>query len=173
MTHIAARRINSSRCDIDRSDHVIVARAARVIAGPGRRQLRERHASHLPSEAHATPHSTKPAPHATVAHAAKSEPAPPTILVSSLTPVSATATSEASPPVATYLTQREAAHYLRVSIAYIRNSDCPKVLLPSGRGRRPLVRYVREDLDTWVKTWRVSRRVSQARSTESLRQAPD
>lgn len=63
-------------------------------------------------------------------------------------------------PVAVYLTQREAAQYLRVSIAYIRNSDCPKVLLPSGRGRRPLVRYLKTDLDAWMQTWRVSRRVS-------------
>lgn len=60
----------------------------------------------------------------------------------------------------TYLTQKEAATLMRVSVAYLRNSDCPKVLLPSGRGRRPLVRYLRKDLDTWMQRWRVARSVS-------------
>lgn len=56
-----------------------------------------------------------------------------------------------------YLTQREAAQYLRVSASYIRSSDCPKVLLPPTRGRRPLVRYLKTDLDAWMRNWRVSR----------------
>lgn len=39
-------------------------------------------------------------------------------------------------------TQKEAAAYLSVSVAYIRNSECPKVLLPgNGPKAKPLVRY--------------------------------
>lgn len=50
------------------------------------------------------------------------------------------------------LTQRQAAGFLKVSISYLRASDCPKVLLP-GRGRRPLVRYRRSDLVAWAARW--------------------
>lgn len=49
------------------------------------------------------------------------------------------------------LTQREAAALLRVSVAYLRASSCPKILLP-GRGDRgkPLVRYLRSDVLAWA-----------------------
>jgi helix-turn-helix protein len=58
-----------------------------------------------------------------------------------------------------YLTQKEAAAYVRVSVGYLRNSSCPKVLLPPGRGRRPLVRYRRDDLDHWMTQRRVAAHV--------------
>ena len=52
------------------------------------------------------------------------------------------------------LTQREAATLLRVSVSYLRASDCPKVLLPSGGPKqKPLVRYRRSDLDAWLEHW--------------------
>lgn len=54
------------------------------------------------------------------------------------------------------LTQREAAALLRVSVSYLRASDCLKVLLP-GRGVRPLVRYRRRELLAWVEHWTARR----------------
>ena len=49
------------------------------------------------------------------------------------------------------LTQREAAALLRVSVAYVRASTCPKLLLPgSGPCGKPLVRYVRSDVLSWA-----------------------
>ena len=53
------------------------------------------------------------------------------------------------------LTQKEAATLLRVSVSYLRQSDCPKLLLP-GRGKRPLVRYYRIDLLAWAAHWRAA-----------------
>ena len=53
-------------------------------------------------------------------------------------------------------TQREAAGYLRVSVAYLRASSCPKVLLPPVRGRKPLVRYDPVDVREWTGNWRVA-----------------
>jgi hypothetical protein len=57
------------------------------------------------------------------------------------------------------LTQKEAAAYLRVSVAYLRRSSCPKVLLPSSKlGGKPLVRYELAD----VKVWKEARRLKKA-----------
>jgi hypothetical protein len=53
-------------------------------------------------------------------------------------------------------TQPEAAAYLNVSVAYLRASSCPKVLLPAVRGRKPLVRYSPEDVRSWIDRWRVA-----------------
>lgn len=61
------------------------------------------------------------------------------------------------------LKQREAAGMLKVSVSYLRASDCPKVLLPS-RGKRKLVRYRRSDLLAWAEKWT-------ARSTIQLQRA--
>ena len=61
------------------------------------------------------------------------------------------------------LTQREAADLLRVSVSYLRASDCPKVLLPSS-GKRPLVRYRESELFAWAEKWT-------ARSTLKLSRA--
>jgi hypothetical protein len=48
------------------------------------------------------------------------------------------------------LTQKEAAKLLRVSVAYLRASNCPKHLLPgNGAQGKPLVRYRRSDVITW------------------------
>lgn len=54
------------------------------------------------------------------------------------------------------LKQKEAAAVLRVSVSYLRASDCPKVLLP-GRGARPLVRYRRRELLAWAEHWTARR----------------
>lgn len=63
----------------------------------------------------------------------------------------------------TLLTQKEAASILRVSVSYLRASDCPKVLLPS-RGKRRLVRYRESEVMAWAERWTV-------RSTIQLRRA--
>jgi hypothetical protein len=50
-----------------------------------------------------------------------------------------------------YLTQRQAAELLQVSVSYLRASNCPKVLLPgNGRRGKPLVRYRMHDLVSWA-----------------------
>lgn len=53
-------------------------------------------------------------------------------------------------------TQPEAAQYLAVSVAYLRASTCPKVLLPAARGQKPLVRYCPADVLAWVRRWRTA-----------------
>jgi hypothetical protein len=63
------------------------------------------------------------------------------------------------------LTQKEAALVLRVSTRYLRNSDCPKVLLPPARGRRPLVRYRRADVMAWADAWSSRASVPQRRAS--------
>ena len=58
-------------------------------------------------------------------------------------------------------TQAEAAYYLGVSARYLRESDCPKVLLPgNGAKGQPLVRYEPGDVKAWkdrLNTKRVGR----------------
>jgi hypothetical protein len=54
-------------------------------------------------------------------------------------------------PADEVLTQREVAALLKVSVAYIRASACPKLLLPgSGARGKPLVRYLRSDVLSWA-----------------------
>ena len=49
------------------------------------------------------------------------------------------------------LTQRQAATYLNVSPRYLRESGCPKLLLPgTGPRQRPLVRYDQADVAAWA-----------------------
>jgi hypothetical protein len=60
---------------------------------------------------------------------------------------------QAAPSLPSELTQREAAHLLRVSVSYLRASSCPKHLLPGNGPRgRPLVRYLRDELLAWATT---------------------
>jgi hypothetical protein len=54
-----------------------------------------------------------------------------------------------------FLTPREAAKMLRVSAGYLRNSDCPKLLLPT-QGKRAIVRYDRADLEAWAEKWKAT-----------------
>ena len=50
-----------------------------------------------------------------------------------------------------FLKQREAAEMLGVSVAWLRASECPKVLLPgNGPKGRPVVRYREKDLLAWA-----------------------
>lgn len=47
--------------------------------------------------------------------------------------------------------QKEAANYLGVSVAYLRASECPKVLLPgNGPAGKPLVRYRQSEIERWA-----------------------
>jgi hypothetical protein len=58
--------------------------------------------------------------------------------------------SGAGDPLPSELTQREAAGLLRVSVSYLRASNCPKHLLPgNGPKGRDLVRYRRDELLAW------------------------
>ena len=67
------------------------------------------------------------------------------------------ATETARAPLATdrLWTQPEAAYYLGVSARYLRESDCPKVLLPgTGKKGQPLVRYEPAAVMAWKDAWR-------------------
>ena len=50
------------------------------------------------------------------------------------------------------LRQRDAAALLAVSVAWLRASSCPKVLLP-GNATRPVVRYKRSAVLRWEAAW--------------------
>jgi hypothetical protein len=55
------------------------------------------------------------------------------------------------------MTQKEAAAAAKVSAGYLRNSDCPKLLLPGqGRSQKPVVRYLRSDVEAWLANHRVA-----------------
>jgi hypothetical protein len=55
-------------------------------------------------------------------------------------------------------TQREAAHFLGVSARYLRDSSCPKILLPgNGEKGQPLVRYDPAEVRAWMSAWHTSR----------------
>jgi hypothetical protein len=55
-------------------------------------------------------------------------------------------------------TQKEAAEAMSLSLRYLRDSDCPKVFLPSTRpGGRPLLRYDPDDCRTWWQAWSTSK----------------
>jgi hypothetical protein len=60
-----------------------------------------------------------------------------------------------------YWTQRDAAAFLGVSTRYLRNTACPKLVLPSTREHgRPTVRYVPEDVRAWAESFRSQRSVA-------------
>jgi hypothetical protein len=65
------------------------------------------------------------------------------------------ATPAPTPPLPDRLwTQPEAAAYLGVSARYLRESGCPKVLLPgNGPKGQPLVRYRPADVEAWLTAW--------------------
>ncbi len=54
-------------------------------------------------------------------------------------------------PFDRFWNQREAAYYLGVSARYLRESDCPKVLLPgNGKAGQPIVQYDPADVKAWA-----------------------
>lgn len=56
-------------------------------------------------------------------------------------------------------TQREAATFLAVTPRYLRDSDCPKILLPGhGPKGQPVVRYDPADVRAWARAWHTSSR---------------
>lgn len=59
--------------------------------------------------------------------------------------------------------QKEAAFYLGVSARYLRESSCPKVLLPgNGTKGQPIVRYRPADVVAWADNWRCGSRASRS-----------
>jgi hypothetical protein len=51
-------------------------------------------------------------------------------------------------------TQREAAAYLGVTPRYLRDSSCPKMLLPgNGKKHQPMVRYEPAEVKAWARSW--------------------
>jgi hypothetical protein len=55
--------------------------------------------------------------------------------------------------------QREAAHFLGVSTRYLRESSCPKVLLPgTGEKGQPIVRYGPAAVEQWYLNWSTHQR---------------
>lgn len=56
-------------------------------------------------------------------------------------------------------TQREAADFLSVTPRYLRESSCPKILLPgNGVKGQPLVRYDPDDVRAWARSWHTDKR---------------
>jgi hypothetical protein len=54
--------------------------------------------------------------------------------------------------------QKEAAYFLGVSTRYLRESSCPKVLLPgTGEKGQPLVRYEPAAVRQWYAQWSTAR----------------
>lgn len=50
--------------------------------------------------------------------------------------------------------QQEAAMFLGVTTRYLRDSSCPKMLLPgNGPKGQPLVRYDPTEVRAWVRSW--------------------
>jgi hypothetical protein len=51
-------------------------------------------------------------------------------------------------------TQKQAASYLGVSARYLRDSTCPKLLLPGhGKAGHPIVRYEPDEVRAWARAW--------------------
>jgi hypothetical protein len=66
------------------------------------------------------------------------------------------ATPAATAPLASdhLCTQAEAAYFLGVSTRYLRESSCPKVLLPgTGEKGQPVVRYDPSAVREWAAKW--------------------
>lgn len=60
----------------------------------------------------------------------------------------------AAGPPAQLWTQKEAAAFLHVSARYLRESGCPKILLPgTGTRGQPLVRYDPRAVWEWAERW--------------------
>lgn len=79
---------------------------------------------------------------------------------------SARAIEPISSPDPTHLwTQREAASYLSVTPRYLRESSCPKILLP-GNGTKgyPVVRYDPSEVRAWSRAWHTDNRVERRAS---------
>lgn len=63
-------------------------------------------------------------------------------------------TPASTPPGDRLWTQKEAAAYLAVTTRYLRDSNCPKVLLPSNAAHgAPLVRYDPAEVRAWARSW--------------------
>ena len=62
-------------------------------------------------------------------------------------------------------TQREAATYLGVTPRYLRDSSCPKMLLPgNGPKGQPLVRYDPDEVRAWARAWHTGTRTARRAS---------
>lgn len=62
-------------------------------------------------------------------------------------------------------TQAQAAAFLSVTPRYLRDSTCPKILLPgNGPSGRPVVRYDPDEVRAWARTWRTGNAPQRRRS---------
>ena len=60
-------------------------------------------------------------------------------------------------------TQKEAAAFLSVTTRYLRDSSCPKILLPgNGKKGQPVVRYDPADVRAWAHAWHTGAAVKRA-----------
>lgn len=56
-------------------------------------------------------------------------------------------------------TQREAAQFLGMTPRYLRESSCPKILLPgNGAKGQPVVRYDPDEVRAWVDAYRTNKK---------------
>lgn len=63
-------------------------------------------------------------------------------------------------------TQAQAAAFLSVTPRYLRDSGCPKTLLPgNGPSGRPLVRYDPDEVRSWARAWRSGQNLKRRRET--------
>lgn len=72
-----------------------------------------------------------------------------------LHPATVTRDDHGRPSVERLWTQQEAAAFLSVTPRYLRESNCPKILLPgNGKKGQPVVRYDPADVRAWARAWR-------------------
>jgi hypothetical protein len=68
-------------------------------------------------------------------------------------------------------TQMEACTFLGVSPRYLRESACPKILLPgTGPKGQSIVRYAPADVKAWAEYWRAARHVRSVRQNERAKE---
>lgn len=60
-------------------------------------------------------------------------------------------------------TQKQAAAFLSVTTRYLRDSSCPKILLPgNGAKGHPVLRYEPADVRAWAHAWHTGNRARRA-----------
>ncbi len=63
-------------------------------------------------------------------------------------------------------TQSQAAAFLSVTPRYLRDSACPKILLPgNGPSGRPLLRYDPDEVRSWARAWRTGQNLKRPRES--------
>ena len=89
---------------------------------------------------------------------------PDNVLADAVTHLGDSAGGKEGVPPASLWTQREAAAYLHVTPRYLRDSSCPKILLPgNGPHGRPIVRYEPRAVRHWIAQRSVGHAVPEGR----------